>query len=106
MTTCQGESCETCACKPRTTVSELRNKLIELDGYRPAAVRYLIDWLREEPEGITAMARGRHAEGHYRYGDTLMYEHDQATLLAEAGQELADAVNYIALLLSRGAAGP
>ena len=82
-------------------VSDVDRKLSELDPFRLAAVRYLIDWLRDEPDAIAAMARGRHAEGHYRYGDSVMYEYDQRTLDAEAAQELADAVNYIALKLSR-----
>jgi hypothetical protein len=78
-------------------------KLEAHDEYAKAAVRYLIDWMREEPETLLAMARGRHAEGHYRFGDSVMYEYDQATLLAEAAQELADAINYIALRLRRHA---
>jgi hypothetical protein len=76
-------------------------KLETHEEWAPAAIRYLIDWLRDDPEPLLAMARGRHAEGHYRYGDTVMYEYDQPTLLAEAAQELADAVNYIALMLQR-----
>lgn len=76
-------------------------KIEELDPFRLAAVRYLIDWLRDDPEGLVAIARGRHAEGHYRYGDSVMYEYDQRTLEAEAAQELADGINYIALRLSR-----
>ena len=76
-------------------------KLAHHDLWAPAAVRYLIDWLRDEPQLLLAMARGRHAEGHYRYGDTLMFEHGQAELQAQAAQELADAVCYIALMLER-----
>ena len=83
-------------------MNDIDHKLAELDPFRLAAVRFLIDWLRDEPDAIVAMSRGRHAEGHYRYGDSVMYEYDQRTLQAEASQELADAVNYIALRLSRG----
>jgi hypothetical protein len=77
-------------------------KLEAHEQWAPAAIRYLIDWLREEPETLMAMGRGRHAEGHYRYGDSVMYEYDQRTLVAEAAQELADAINYIGLFLQRG----
>ena len=100
-----------CGCKvdaaassPSTGVGEYSgaaNKLTEHEVWAPAAIRYLIDWLREDPEALLAMARGRHAEGHYRYGDTVMYEYDQRTLVAEAAQELADAINYIGLFLKR-----
>jgi hypothetical protein len=76
-------------------------KLLAHDEYAKSAVRYLIDWLRDDPEPLLAMARGRHAEGHYRYGDTLMFEHSQETLVAEAAQELADAICYLALMLKR-----
>lgn len=79
----------------------MTEKLREHEEWAPAAVRYLIDWLRDEPEMLTAIARGRHASGHYLYGDTLMYEHSQPRLVAEAGEELADAINYIALYLRR-----
>ena len=65
------------------------------------AVDALVEWLRQEPELVIAAARGRHAEGSVRFGDTLMYEYDDATLRAEALQELADAVNYFVVLLSR-----
>ena len=78
-------------------------KLADHDEYAKAALRYIIDWCRDEPEPLLAMARGRHAEGHYRYGDTLMFEHSQDTLVAEAAQELADAICYLALLLRRAA---
>lgn len=78
-------------------------KLDRHDAHAVAAVRYLIEWLLRDPELLLAIARGRHAEGHYRYGDTLMFEYDQATLKAEAAQELADAICYVALLLERQA---
>jgi hypothetical protein len=49
------------------------------------------------------MARGRHAEGHYRFGDSLMFEYGQEQLVAEAAQEIADAVCYLSLMLRRAA---
>lgn len=84
-------------------MTDLDTKLRDLDEYRLAAVHFLIDWLREDMHPLASMARGRHVEGSYRYGDKLMYEYTQNELKAEAAQELADAVNYIALLLSRDA---
>ena len=79
----------------------MTEKLREHEEWAPAAVRYLIDWLRDEPDMLTAIARGRHASGHYRYGDTLMYEYPQPELIAEAAEELGDAINYLALYLQR-----
>lgn len=76
-------------------------KLAAHDEYAKSAIRYLIDWLRDEPEPLLAMARGRHAEGHYRHQDSLMFEYSQNELTAEAAQELADAICYIALMLQR-----
>jgi hypothetical protein len=76
-------------------------KLEAHDEYAKLALRYLIDWLRDDPEPLLAMARGRHAEGHYRYGDTLMFEYGQDELVAEAAQEVADAICYLALNLQR-----
>lgn len=76
-------------------------KLEQHDEYAKAAVQYLRDWLRDEPEPLLAMARGRHAEGHYRYGDKLMFEYGQDELVAEAAQEVADAICYLSLLLRR-----
>ena len=84
-------------CPPSPAV----DKLLAHDEYAKAAVQYLRDWLRDEPEPLLAMARGRHAEGHYRYGDRLMFEYGQDELVAEAAQEVADAICYIALLLKR-----
>lgn len=57
--------------------------------------------MRGEPDELIAIARGRHAWGHYRYGDGLMYEYDQDELVANAAEELADAINYLALMLRR-----
>lgn len=79
----------------------IQSKLDAHDLYARSAVRYLIDWLRDDPEPLLAMARGRHAEGHYRHRDALMFEYSQDELTAEAAQELADAVCYIALKIQR-----
>ena len=79
----------------------INTKLEQHDEYARAAVRYLIDWLRDDPEPLLAMARGRHAEGHYRFGDSLMFEYSQNELTAEAAEEIADAICYVALLLRR-----
>ena len=79
----------------------MTDKLAEHEEWSPAASRYLIDWMRDEPDMLLAIARGRHALGHYRYGDTLMYEYGQNELLANAAEELADAIAYIALYLGR-----
>lgn len=82
-------------------MTDLNTKLEHLDQFRIAAVYYLIDWLREDMHPLAHQARGRQVEGHYRYRDSLMYEYGQDELIAEASQELADAINYIALRLSR-----
>lgn len=77
------------------------DKLAVHDVWARRALATLEDWLVSEPDVFLAMAKGRHAEGSLRFGDRLMYEHSQDTLLAEAAQELADAVNYVALWLQR-----
>lgn len=81
------------------------DKLATHDLWARRALALIADWVVNEPELLIAIAKGRHAEGSLRFGDRLMYEHSQDTLVAEAGQELADAVNYIALWLQRDAAG-
>jgi hypothetical protein len=98
-----GCRCQAASCSPGKSqeAAAIDAKLAALEEWGPASVRYLIDWLREEAEPLLAMAKGRHAEGHYRYGDTVMYEYSQDVLRAEAAQELADAINYVALLLRR-----
>ena len=77
------------------------DKLDTHHAYAEPALSALVQWMCDEPGLIIAAARGRHAEGSIRYGDRLMYEYDDATLRAEALQELADAVNYFVVLLSR-----
>ena len=85
-----------------TDQSQVRlTKLQTHDLWARRAIATLEDWLCNEPELLAAVAKGRHAEGSLRFGDTLMYEHSQDTLLAEAAQELGDAINYLALWLQR-----
>ena len=103
---CYGETCSKCVHGPQVetvpgTPRARREKLATHDEYAAQAIRALAWWMGDEPELIIAAARGRHAEGSIRFGDTLMYEYDDATLRAEALQELADAVNYYVVLLSR-----
>jgi hypothetical protein len=86
---------------PQDQTRSLTDKLETFDRYAPAAVVFLIDWLEHEHEALIAVAKGRHAEGHYRYADKLMYEYADDELIAEASQELGDAINYVMLLLSR-----
>ena len=74
-------------------------KLERWDEWAPLAHRYLIDWLRQEPDELMAIARGRHVWGHYRYGDRNYAEYDIDRLVAEASEELGDAINYLARML-------
>lgn len=85
------------------TVEGIEEKLDALEQWMPAAVAYLVDWLRNESRPLVAMANGRHAEGEYRFGSVGMYALSPDELRAEASQELADAINYTALLLMRDA---
>lgn len=78
-------------------------KLHQHDHWARLAIDHLADWLHGEAELLAAVAKGRHAEGSLRYGDRLMYEYTQDELLAEASQELGDAINYLALWLARNA---
>lgn len=80
-------------------MNDLESKLSRWDAYAPLAHRYLIDWLRDSPDELMAMARGRHVWGHYRFGDRNYAEYDEDRLVAEAAEELADAINYIARLM-------
>ena len=93
-----------CCLARETAVADVRaraEKLTTHDAYARLALDALVLFMQTEPELICAAAKGRHAEGSIRFGDTLMYEYDDATLRAEALQELADAVNYYVVLLSR-----
>jgi hypothetical protein len=74
----------------------LESKIADFDRQADAAVTWLIAFLDEYREPLVHAARGRLVEGHFRYGDRLMYELDRDQLAAETVQELADAINYIA----------
>lgn len=88
-------------CPSSARCTTVQRKLEQHDEFAQAAINHLIEWLQNEPEPLLAMARGRHAEGHYRYGDKLMFEYTQAELDAEAAQEIADAICYLSLKLRR-----
>jgi hypothetical protein len=79
----------------------LNDKLATFDRFAPLAVDVIVEWLARDRDALIALAKGRLVEGHYRYGDRLMYEWDNQALRAEASQELGDAINYMALVLSR-----
>lgn len=95
--------CEKCGFSaPEPVVpGSLAAKLATFDEWAPAAVKFLVDWLRDSPEEVIAVARARLVQGHYLYGDNLMFEYDQGRLLSEVLEELADGVNYTHLYLSR-----
>ena len=74
----------------------VRAKLEEFDRHAEAAVDDLIRLLQQDREQLIVYARGKLVWGHYRYRDRLMYEYGQEQLLAEAVEELGDAINYLA----------
>lgn len=76
-------------------INDLDAKLAVFDTQATNAVEFLIDWLGDHAADLIAMARGRHVEGHYRYQDRNFLEYDSDELLAQAAQELADAIVYI-----------
>jgi hypothetical protein len=85
-------------------VVELRrldDKLETFDLFSDAACDELVRLLTEEREYLKRLAAGRHATGHFLYGDSLMYEYDQTRLLTETAEELADGINYTVVRLSR-----
>jgi hypothetical protein len=85
-------------------VVELRrldDKLETFDLFSDAACDELVRLLTEEREYLKRLAAGRHATGHFLYGDSLMYEYDQTRLLTETAEELADGINYTVVKLSR-----
>ena len=86
---------------PSPSSRSLKEKQDQLSDWEQTAVRYLIDWLRDDPEQVLALARARIVTGHYVYGDSRMYEYAQGRLLKEVLEELADAVVYTHLYLSR-----
>lgn len=75
-------------------------KLRVFDEYADQARDELVRLLTEDWEYVKAVARGRHAWGHFRYGDSLMFEYEPNQLAAETVEELADGVVYTARRLS------
>lgn len=73
---------------------DLDAKLTIFDEYADVAVDSLIEWLSKHKEDLIVLARGRHVEGHYRYGNKNFLEWDDGELLANTAQELADAIVY------------
>lgn len=76
-------------------------KLKQHEIWAPPAVEMIIEWLQRYPDELIAMARGRHVYGHFRFGDRNYAEYDQDRLIAEAAEEGADWINYLALWLRR-----
>jgi hypothetical protein len=72
----------------------LEAKLEIFDRYAHDAVRDLIGTLAVYAEDLVVLARGRHVDGHYRYGDRNFLEWDDGEMLAQQMQELADAIVY------------
>jgi hypothetical protein len=84
-----------------TPLRKLDDKLATFDLFSDAACDELIRLLTDEREYLKRLAAGRHATGHFLYGDSLMYEYDQTRLLTETAEELADGINYTVVKLSR-----
>lgn len=80
---------------PRET-QPLDAKLEQFDRHADLAVDEIIVWLRHHRRDLIAVARGRHIEGHYRYQEAGLFAYDDNHLLAEAAQEIADAIVYLA----------
>lgn len=88
--------------KPRLlSERRLEAKQNDFEDWAQSALRFLIDWLRDDGEQVLALARARLVTGHYVYGDTRMYEYDQGRLQKETLEELADAVVYTHVYLMR-----
>lgn len=73
----------------------VRSKLEEFDKHAQAAVDELIALLQADRDQLIVYARGKLVWGHYRYRDRLMYEYEAQQLVAEAVEELGDAINYL-----------
>lgn len=69
-------------------------KLAVFDEHAREAVLDLVDWMLEHTDDLVAVARGRHVEGHYRYGNRNFLEWSDGELEAQTAQELADAIVY------------
>ncbi len=81
-------------------------KLRRHEQHAQDAVDYLIAWLKERPEEVIAVARGRHVMGHLRWGDRHWGEYSEDDLVAETAEELGDAINYIVRMLWLQAQSP
>ena len=92
---CSSEKTEPPCGSPRS----LPSKLAIHRDISPDALDWLLEFMQDEREALLALSAGRHAWGHFRYGDSLMYEYDAPRLRAEIAEELADAINYAARLL-------
>lgn len=80
---------------------ELTAKLEIFDEFADQAVQDLVVWLLASRAELVALARGRHVDGHYRYGDHNFLEWNDGELRAETAQELADAIVYQSRALAR-----
>ena len=74
----------------------VRTKLDDFDKHAEKAVDDLIELLQRDRDQLIVYARGKLVWGHYRYQDRLMYEYGAQQLLAEAVEEVGDAINYLA----------
>jgi hypothetical protein len=90
---------------PPALAEDLDAKLDVFDRYAHQAVAELIGWLTEHPEDLIALARGRHIDGHYRYGDGNFLEYDDGRLRAETAEEIADAIVYRSRQIKRRVEG-
>lgn len=86
-----------CACDDRTegTTLDLDAKLASFDAQAQHAVDLLVRWLGDNGHDLIVLARGRHVAGHYRFQEKGLFEYDADALLAEAAEEIADAIVYL-----------
>lgn len=84
-------------------MTPLDAKLALFDLHADQAVDEIIEWLQTSRSDLVALARGRHVEGHYRYGDGNFLEWDDGELRAQWAQEVADAIVYGSRLCARRA---
>lgn len=92
-----GGVCKSPQCAEHGCAGERRAldaKLAVFDAQAERAVDELVAWLTDRRADLVALARGRHVEGHYRYGDANFLEWGDGELLAQTAQELADAIVY------------
>ena len=72
-------------------------------GHRAAARDYLIDLLDDTDSfaSIAHLQESRLEAGDKKWGDTMMWRYDRWRLEQEIKEELADALNYAAVLLTQ-----